>query len=199
MHTNLALAMTDDDMRFASLRGSASPRRWFVLTCEATRDWRAKELLCRQGYEAVSLKICVQWVSRRAFKDGIELMFPGYLLVRLDPETTYWKGLLETKFITGVLRVDGQPAPLPEGTAERFMERMDCAGLINPHEVRKKPPMRVYTAGQELRITQEGPWEGLTARYKDRVGGRLKLLMSLFGGEVEMIVPEAFTEVVRPS
>jgi transcription antitermination factor NusG len=175
---------------------NASPAtRWFVLTVEPTRDGRALVLLREQGYEAVSLKVYVGWVSRRTFRDTIELMLPGYLLVRLDPETTYWKGLLETKFITGVLRNEGRPVPLPEEAAEKLMERMDCTGLVNPHEVRKRPPMRVYEAGQPLRIT-EGPFEGLPARFKQRAGERIVAFLKLLGGEVEAIIPEIHVETV---
>jgi transcriptional antiterminator RfaH len=168
-------------------------KRWYVLTCEPTRDWRAKELLRKQGYDAHSLKIYVQWVSRRQFRDGIELMLPGYLLVKLDPETTYWKGLLETKFIMDVLRVDGQPAALPEGVVERLMERMDCAGLVNPHEVRKKPLQRAYSPNQPLHIT-EGPFMGLPARYKARTGDRIVAFLKLLGGEVSVEIPEIFID-----
>jgi transcription antitermination factor NusG len=189
MHGNLALA-------YPCAMNASPATRWYVVTCEPTRDGRALVLLREQGYEAVSLKVYVGWVSRRTFRDTIELMLPGYLLVRLDPETTYWKGLLETKFVTGVLRTEGRPDPLRDDAAEKLMERMDCTGLVNPHEVRRKPPMRVYEKGQPLTIT-EGPFMGLPAKFKDRAGDRIVAFLKLLGGEVEAVIPEVSIEPVE--
>jgi transcription antitermination factor NusG len=184
MH-NLAYAypMTNPDLR------------WFVLTVEPTRDGHAKRLLSGQGFEVVSLKVYVGWVSRRCLKDTIELMLPGYLLIRLDPESAPWLPILQTKYVTGVLRNDGRPVPLPVEAAEKLMGRMDCTGLVNPHEVRKRPPMLAYEVGQALRIT-DGPFVGYTASFRQRAGDRIVAFLRLLGGEVEAIIPEIHIEPV---
>lgn len=182
-----------------------SDKRWYVLTVE--RPWESRVLrLLREGpgkYEVVSPKIYVWWWGRRQFRDAIEPMLPGYLLIRLDLETTYLKGILDetSRYITGILRdrKTGEPIALPEDAAEKLFKHMDCTDLVNPHEVRKAPPkapMRMYEVGEQVRIT-EGPFMGFKASFKQRAGDRVVAFLSALGGEVEAIIPEIHVEKIE--
>lgn len=172
------------------------PKRWYVLTVEPGRDSQALRHLAEQGFEAVSLRIYVGWTTRRrTFKDTIELMLPGYLLVHLGPGAR-WAAVLGSRYVRDVLRLDQSPAPLPVAVAADLMKAMDCTGLVNPHDVRKRPPMRVYEAGQELRIT-EGPFQSLSARFKARAGERIAVFLKAFGGDIVAEIPEIHVETIN--
>jgi len=179
--------------------GETVDEAWYVLRVESTHDSRARYGLERRGFKALSLRIYVCRIDRRRkVHENIELMFPGYVLVRLPTDATPWAVVLRSPFVIDVLRhqSSGNPAPLPDKIADALLKEVDSTGLVNPHDVPKTPPMRAYQPGQVLKFTR-GAYEGLIARFAERRSAeRINLLMPWFGGERRISVPETHVEVV---
>jgi transcriptional antiterminator RfaH len=112
-------------------------------------------------------------------REKIEPMFPGYDFVRFDPCGGAWHDIFRLVGVYGMLCANNLPVPMPDAF---------IAGL-RACEVNGAIPAamsvdEVFTLGETVRITKDGPFKGLTGpieRLDER--GRIRLLLALFGGD----------------
>lgn len=162
-------------------------RRWYVVHSQPHAERRARQNLERQGYEAW-LPLCRR---RRRHARRIELvlrpLFPRYLFVALDPETTPWRPMLSTFGVAGVIQGPEGPLPVPEPVIAGLIARADEAGVLA-----LDPP--AYLPGARVRITS-GPLADLEGIFQARTDAeRVAVLLRLMGREVRVMVPAADIE-----
>lgn len=126
------------------------------------------------------------------FRDGassrIEWLFPSYLFVEFDRETGAWRAITRAHGVRRVLGANPErPAPVPLGTVESLIEKFDAGGFNPP------PEPGPIQAGEIVRV--------MTGSFADKVGmcmrssnGRVRLLLSLFGGAVSVDFPSRSVE-----
>jgi transcriptional antiterminator RfaH len=157
-------------------------RRWYVVRSQPHAERRARQNLERQGYEAW-LPLCRR---RRRHARRVELvlrpLFPRYLFVAFDLETTPWRPMLSTFGVSGVIQGPEGPLPVPEPVIAGLRARADEAGVLA-----LDPP--AYQPGARVRITS-GPLADLEGIFQVRTDAeRVAILLRLMGREVRVMVP----------
>ena len=117
-------------------------------------------------------------------------MFPGCEFVRFDPRDGAWHDIFRLVGVYGMLCANNLPVPMPDAF---------IAGL-RACEVNGAIPAamsvdEVFTLGETVRITKDGPFKGLTGpieRLDER--GRIRLLLALFGGDTPIELTTADIE-----
>lgn len=155
---------------------------WYVVYTHARSERLAAEHLARQGF-GVYLP---QYAKRRSHARKVERvptpLFPRYLFVRLDPETSRWRCIRSTVGVHSLVCDGDRPLPLDQQVVDEIRSREDGLGLV---ELDTAP----FAKGARLEIThgplarQLGLFEGMDD--KDRV----VLLLDLLGRPVRVSVP----------
>lgn len=155
--------------------------RWYVVSTQPHKEDRAREHLNRQGFDVY----LPRWRKRRSHARRIEWisapLFPRYLFVGFDIETTRWRAIQSTVGVSHLVCNGGLPLPMPNGVVEDIRSRETDGGLI---EI--KPAFR---KGQPV-VIGEGPFLdqiGLFERTDD--DERVTILLGLLGREVRVKVP----------
>ena len=149
----------------------------------------AKEIV-RAGFEVYSVRLRKMVMPRSQSlsagqrkhrhllaREKIEPMFPGYEFVRFDPCDGAWHDIFRLVGVYGMLCANNLPVPMPDAfiAGLRACEVNGAIpAAIAAHEV--------FTLGETVRITKDGPFKGLTGpieRLDER--GRIRLLLALFG------------------
>ena len=111
-------------------------------------------------------------------------VFPGYMFVRFDNHDGHWRKVCHLYGIKRILgATDDGATPLPHGFVESMMT-VAADGIIEM----PKENVAVFNAGDELRIT-EGPLAGHVGVLKYSEKGRVALLLTLLGGQNQVILP----------
>lgn len=164
-------------------------RRWYVVRSQPHAERRARDNLERQGYEAW-LPLCRRR-RRHARKMEIVLrpLFPRYLFVAVDLETTPWRAMLSTFGVANVIQGPAGPVPVPEPVIEGLRARADAAGVLELEPA-------AYQAGAKVRVTA-GPFADVEGIFQARTDAeRVAILLSLMGRAVRVMVPESDIEPV---
>jgi len=155
--------------------------RWYVVNTQPQKEERVREHLLRQGFD-VYLPL---WLKRRSHARRIEWMpaplFPRYLFVGFDIETTRWRAIHSTIGVSHLVSNSYLPRPMPDGIVEQIRAREAESGLI---EI--KP---VFSKGQPV-IVGEGPFLEQTGLFECMNDAeRVIILLNLLGREVRVKVP----------
>jgi transcriptional antiterminator RfaH len=155
--------------------------RWYVVSTQPGAEAKAAQHLERQGYRVY----LPRWRKRRSHARRIEWiaapLFPRYLFVGFDIETTRWRAINSTVGVSHLICNSGLPAPIPDAVIEEVRDRETGSGLI---EI--KPTFR---KGQPV-IVDEGPFLaqiGLFETTND--ADRVTILLNLLGRELRVKVP----------
>jgi len=139
--------------------------RWVVATTHPNSEAIAREHLERQGFDVY----CPQIRKRRSHARKVEMvlrpLFPGYVFIRLVPQSPSWRPIQSTTGIRALVRFGDEPAVL-DGSFIQSLKAREQDGAV----VRPATPFKV---GQEVKI-DDGPLSGLMARIlslddKDRI------------------------------
>jgi len=148
------------------------PVGWAVIRAQPHRERVAVENLERQGFFAYCPWIMQQRRRGRHMQPVPRPLFPGYLFVRLDPDTQQWRPMLSTLGVRTVICVGERPSLIDNAFVEGLKAR-ERDGVI----ARPESPFQV---GQEVRMAG-GAFDGLVATVigmgeKDRLTVLLQLL-----------------------
>ncbi len=164
-------------------------KRWHVVQTRFRGEHLALVNLRRQGFEAY----LPRYLKRRRHARRTEWLpaplFPGYMFVRLDFETTPWRPILSTFGVRSLICYGEAPAPLPPGIVEDIMAREDDAGLVAMNDGVKN-----FRKGDAVRV--------MSGAFRDRVGlfdcadadKRVVILLDLLGRQTRVHIP---TEAIR--
>ncbi len=162
-------------------------RRWYVVRSQPHAERRARENLGHQGFDAW-LPLCRRR-RRHARKMEIVLrpLFPRYLFVAVDLETTPWRAMLSTFGVANVIQGPAGPVPVPDPVIESLRARADAAGVLD-----LEPP--AYQAGTKVRVTA-GPFADVEGIFQARTDAeRVAILLTLMGRAVRVMVSEGDIE-----
>lgn len=158
--------------------------RWYV----AQTLPRAEEMACinleRQGFGAYLPRYRRERRHARRRDVVRSPLFPGYIFVRMDPDTAPWRSINGTFGIKQLICSGERPTAVPEGVVEDIVGREDDDGLVALQS-------RAFRKGEALRIVSGAMADcfGLFDRMADR--DRVVLLLDLLGRKVRVQAPLA--------
>lgn len=160
---------------------------WYCVHTRPRSEAKALEHLQRQGFECLLPRI-----QRVAIRGGrrqsvIEALFPRYLFLRADADTTSLASVRSTRGAVDLVRTAGIPAVVPDQLIERLRADADGTGLI-------ALPERRLVQGERVAIT-EGPLAGLQGIYAQAQSEhRALVLLEILGGTQSVALPNYVLE-----
>jgi transcriptional antiterminator NusG len=163
---------------------SLSEMNWYVIHTYAGFENRVKTSI-EERAEIKGLKesigqVLVPIQNVTELKEGKKKttsrkVFPGYVLVQMDPTEETIQFIVSTPKVTGFLGNGVNPIPMTNEEVSELFDRIE-SGTAMPS------PALHYSAGENIRIT-DGPFQGFSGVISDVDGdhGKLKVLVSIFG------------------
>ena len=97
--------------------------RWYAVCCKPRQEAVAEENLLRQGFQVYLPRIRMRQRRRGAWIDAVEVLFPRYIFIRIDPKRRSTASVRSTRGAVGMVRFGGQPAVVPDAVIDALRER----------------------------------------------------------------------------
>jgi len=160
------------------------PSSWFVVQTQPRADAKARQHLINQGYTTYMPVYRRRVRHARRVDLVLRPLFPGYLFVRLDPETQRWRSINGTVGVRHILTEGNVPRHVSDRIIEEIAAREDESGAI-----KLVPP--AFAAGQQVRLL-DGPLADVAGLFEEtRDENRVVLLLSILGRKVRVVAPAA--------
>lgn len=143
--------------------------KWYLAHCRPREEERAQQNLNNQGIDAYYPHVEVEKLVRGKRVQRVEAMFPGYIFIRADLETTSCATISSTRGIRNLVRFGAYPCEVPGELVYELMARADS------DEVRQQLSM-LPKNGDKVVISQ-GPFAGLEAIYQESDGDKRAILL----------------------
>jgi transcriptional antiterminator RfaH len=156
---------------------------WCAVQTHVRSEDKATFQLRRQGYEVFLPK----YLKRRKHARRIDWvsapLFPRYLFVAIDPDTTPWWAIQSTVGVSSLIRFGNLPASVPADIITEIKARQNEKGLVKTHAG------CTFRQGDRVRII-DGPLNDLEGLFESSTDEeRVTILLSLMGREVKVRVP----------
>src|ERR1700680_4837313 len=140
---------------------------WFAVRVRSNHERISAVHLEERGYEEFtpSYKIERRWSDRK--KEIDQLLFPGYVFCRLDPENRL--PVLSAPGVVGLVGCGRVPTPIPDQEIERIRTMIQSGLLVMPWPF--------LELGQTVLIEQ-GPLAGVEGILEE-VKGKCRLIVSI--------------------
>ncbi len=162
---------------------SAISSPWYLAQVKPNCSQIARRNLERQGF--TTFAPFEEETRQRGGKSLLTRLplFPGYLFVSLDPETSPWRKINSTLGIARLVAFGTRPAPVPQTVIEDLMLRCDADGRLTA-----PAPLN---PGDQVRI-KHGPFSSFVAQV-ERIepNRRVWVLIDIMGGEKHVAIPQA--------
>lgn len=144
--------------------GNGYAFRWYAFHTRARHEKRVSSRLKDRGFEAYLPLVprTRQWHDRKKVIDWP--LFPSYVFARSSIETLV--RVLDTPGVAGVVRMAGQPVPVPDEDIENV--RLFTAAIVATGEAPEPEPL--VEEGQLVRVIS-GPLDGVEGLVVERRGG----------------------------
>lgn len=154
--------------------------QWFLVQFKPNSHNVAERNLKRQGFE--TFLPCQETTRRQEsrFVGELRPLFPGYMFIRLDPETSPWRKVNSTHGVSRIVSFRDVPAPVPASLVDALFSRYDERGrpAANDH----------LAAGDDVRVI-DGPFaEFIGTVATIDADKRVWLLMDILGQETRVRV-----------
>ena len=154
---------------------NASNERWFAVCCKPRQEAVAEENLLRQGFRVYLPRIRIRQRQRGKWIDAVEVLFPRYIFIRVDPQQRSTATVRSTRGVTGLVRFGGQPAVVPDTVMDALMQREDAASGMHQDD---RP---AFHAGEAIKLV-DGPLAGMEGVFTEQDGDkRVIVLLELLG------------------
>lgn len=154
---------------------AAGIERWFAVCCKPRQETVAEENLLRQGFHVYLPRIRLRQRRRGRWVDAIEVLFPRYIFIRVDPERRSTATVRSTRGVTGLVRFGGQPAVVPDAVMDTLKRREDADSGMHPDS---RP---AFSAGEAVKLV-DGPLAGMEGVFTEQDGDkRVIVLLELLG------------------
>jgi transcriptional antiterminator RfaH len=163
--------------------------RWYAIQTHANAETKAALNLVRQGLYVYYPRHLKRRRHARRTESVVRAVFPGYVFVRIDIQTSRWRAIESTYGVRRLISFGDRPTPVPVGVIESLRDRENGNGLVILGRAAE------FNPGQPVEITI-GPFAEYLARFEaldDKE--RVTLLLDLMGRQVRVRVP---LEAVRP-
>jgi transcriptional antiterminator RfaH len=111
---------------------------WYVIHCEAQRDQQVERLVAHAGMETFAPR-----VSKTRKCNGDKALFPGYVFVQLDLDTSVWSTIRYLPGVRSLVELGGGPCPVADEIVEAIRQRIARCRASRP---RLQPGDRVSIA-----------------------------------------------------
>ena len=91
---------------------------WYVVFCKPRQEAVAEENLLRQSFHVYLPRIRMKQRRGGQWVDCVEVLFPRYLFIRIDPHWRSAAPVRSTRGAVGLLRFGVTPAVVPEAVIE---------------------------------------------------------------------------------
>jgi transcriptional antiterminator RfaH len=158
-----------------------SDARWYLIHSKARQEDAAELNLRRLGIETFCPRVRELKLTRSKAQVAEEVLFPGYLFIKVDMTTEYRK----VTYAHGVLKVvqfGAAPAVVEEGIIDSIRERAPDGFIV-------LPPPSSLKSGQIVRVNK-GPFNGFEAIFEQELNGgqRVALLMKTVAFQGRMVI-----------
>jgi transcriptional antiterminator RfaH len=163
---------------------------WLVVHTQPAAEARAEHHLRRQGYEVYCPRYAKTRRHARRMERVIRALFPRYLFVAFERESTPWHAIKSTVGVSGLVQEGERPLIARQDIIAAIRQRETEEGLVRLADCASFRP------GQQVRVTG-GPLSDQTALFEcsdDRE--RAVVLLTLLGRQVRARLPvETLTAV----
>lgn len=158
-----------------NIRKGRVMERWFAVCCKPRQELIAQENLQRQGFHVYLPRIRLKRRRQGKWVDVIEVLFPRYIFIRVDPVKNSIAPVRSTRGVVGLVRFGGQPAVVADEVMDALFRREDSD--TNLHQ--DNHPL--FGFGEAVRLT-EGPLAGMEGVFvQDDGEKRVIVLLEMLG------------------
>ena len=144
--------------------------RWYVVRTKPRAESLAARELIRDEVEIFSPQV----TSDEIDTGGIPVpLFPGYIFMKLDPETYGWPSFRNGQHILGLLNFDGEAPWLPDEIVDELKQRCESLNEIGGIWRRYQPGEWVQVVNSTLQGLGQVVEDGKTSQAPVRVLLRL--------------------------
>ena len=148
---------------------------WYAVCCKPRQEAVAEENLLRQGFHVYLPRIRIRQRRRRQWLDAVEVLFPRYIFIRVDPQRRSTATVRSTRGVVGLVRFGGQPAVVPDAVMEALRQREDAGSGLHQDS---RP---LFSAGEQVKLV-DGPLTGMEGIFTQQDGAkRVIVLLELLG------------------
>ena len=149
--------------------------RWYAVCCKPRQEAVAEENLLRQDFQVYLPRIRIRQRRRGHWIDAVEVLFPRYIFIRVDPERRSTATVRSTRGVVGLVRFGGQPAVVPDAVMDALRQREDAASGMHQDN---RP---LFSAGDAVKLV-DGPLAGMEGVFTEQDGDkRVIVLLELLG------------------
>ena len=156
-------------------------KRWYVVHCHPNGEQKASFHLNRQGFDAY---LPLQQKTRRHARRVEQVtrpLFPRYMFVRLDLETSSWRPIQSTVGVSLLICRGELPAAVPTGIVEEIQARENEKGVVVPN--------LNFREGEKIQVIN-GPLLDQIGLFKTVDSNqRIVILLNLLGREIKARLP----------
>jgi transcriptional antiterminator RfaH len=154
---------------------NAGVERWYAVCCKPRQEVVAEENLQRQGFHVYLPRIRIRQRRRGQWIDAVEVLFPRYIFIRVDPLRRSTATVRSTRGVVGLVRFGGKPALVPDAVMDALLQREDAATGLHQD---KRPQL---SAGEPVKLV-DGPLAGMEGIFTQHDGHkRVIVLLELLG------------------
>ena len=155
--------------------GHAGIECWYAVCCKPRQEAVAEENLLRQGFQVYLPRIRIRQHRRGHWIDAVEVLFPRYIFIRVDPLRRSMATVRSTRGVLGLVRFGGQPAVVPDAVMNALLQREDAGSGLH----RDDRPL--FAAGEAIKLV-DGPLAGMEGVFTQQDGDkRVIVLLELLG------------------
>lgn len=149
--------------------------RWFAVCCKPRQELVAQENLLRQGFRVYLPRIQIKKRRQGKWLDVIEVLFPRYIFIQIDPARSSIAPVRSTRGVVGLVRFGGQPAVVADEVMDALLKREDAGSNLHQDS---RP---LFSAGEVVKLV-EGPLAGMEGVFVQEDGEkRVIVLLELLG------------------
>jgi transcriptional antiterminator RfaH len=154
---------------------NAGVERWYAVCCKPRQEAIAEENLQRQGFHVYLPRIRIRQRRRGQWTDAVEVLFPRYIFMRVNPLLRSTATVRSTRGVVGLVRFGGKPALVPDAVIDALLQREDAATGLHQDS---RPPL---SAGEPVKLV-DGPFAGMEGVFTQHDGHkRVIVLLELLG------------------
>lgn len=149
--------------------------RWFAVCCKPRQELVAQENLLRQGFRVYLPRIQMKKRRRAKWIDVVEVLFPRYIFIQVDPAKNSIAPVRSTRGVVGFVRFGGQPAVVADEVMDAIFQREDSDSSLH-QDIRP-----LFCAGEPIKLA-DGPLAGMEGIFVQEDGEkRVIVLLEILG------------------
>ena len=169
---------------------------WYAVHTKPQKEGLVATFLKWQGFEVLYLHYPAVVKHARRTKTVLRAYFPRYVFAAVGDDQSVFD-INNTIGVSTVVYCGDNPLEIPLPVIEELRLRADKHGRLNLSPKETGEQRKRFRRGQKVRIT-EGILEGLKAIIEVDSGHQVKVWLSLFKGEVPVVLqPEALSPALR--